>query len=94
MALLALMPCRDGYELKNNDQNLVVLKKDLGGAAHCSEEACPPFCTCSCCSTASCILADLPAHFVVISFHPVYADYSMPAIKKQSIEIWQPPQIV
>ncbi|AMR32500.1 hypothetical protein A0256_14230 [Mucilaginibacter sp. PAMC 26640] len=58
-----------------------------------SQESCPPFCTCSCCSTARYVAANQVTTIFVKTLVPVYPDYSSLAVQEQPIKIWQPPQI-
>lgn len=57
------------------------------------QETCPPFCTCSCCSTARDLTVTVTIGVFTKTIASEYPDYDIPAIQKQPIKIWQPPQI-
>jgi len=90
--VLAIMPCQDRSDLVAGSAFSTIHKSHSADEQN-GKETCPPFCTCSCCSTARTLTAMVT---VAVFNKPVtreYPDYGIPAIQEQPIKIWQPPQI-
>jgi hypothetical protein len=89
---LALFPCQD-----NEDMALSVIhvsiQKSHSGDNHADQESCPPFCSCSCCSTARQLTSMITMTVFSQTVTHLYPDYAISAIQEQAIKIWQPPQI-
>lgn len=92
MTLLSLLPCQDSEDMMASVLHVTVQKSNSCNKQG-SQETCPPFCTCSCCSTARHVSANLVIPVFVKTIIKVYPAYGIPAIQKQPIKIWQPPQI-
>ncbi|WP_428329333.1 DUF6660 family protein [Mucilaginibacter sp.] len=91
--VLAVLPCQDKDGMIAGVIHQTI-KKSHSATDERAQETCPPFCTCSCCSTAR----TLTATSTIIVFTRLvtreYPDYSIPAVQEQQVKIWQPPQIV
>lgn len=70
---------------------LTVQKQQASDQPH-SQESCPPFCNCSCCSGARQVVAQSVLTFFTQITVFSYPEYAIPATQKQVIAIWQPPQ--
>ncbi len=88
------MPCMDQPETISADANISMIQKADTGSDQCRQEACGPFCTCTCCSTARYLLNTSTFKVIDNVVLRTYADYGIPAIQKQSTSIWQPPKLV
>ncbi|MFA6275636.1 MAG: DUF6660 family protein [Pedobacter sp.] len=93
MALLTLMPCQDKEDFSGANTNVSTIGKQAKGVEHTGLETCPPFCTCSCCSVSRDFIPSKTFGVVVYQVQPQYAEYRMPVIAEQILEIYQPPQI-
>jgi len=89
---LAILPCQDREDILA-DVMQVSIQKSHSANEEKAQEACPPFCTCSCCSTARFLSAAVTTPVFIKPITREYPDYSIPAIQEQPIKIWQPPQI-
>lgn len=90
--LLALLPCQDREDMIASVTH-VTIKKSHSENDEKGQEACPPFCTCSCCSTARHLTATVTISVFAKSITRQYPDYGILAVQEQPINIWQPPQI-
>ncbi|WDF55808.1 DUF6660 family protein [Mucilaginibacter sp. KACC 22063] len=89
---LALLPCQDREDMIASVTH-VTIKKSHSANDERGQETCPPFCTCSCCSTARHLTTTATVVVFTKSIVRDYPEYGIPAIQKQPIKIWQPPQI-
>jgi hypothetical protein len=90
--LLALLPCQDREDMIASVMHVTIQKSHSSNDER-GLETCPPFCTCSCCSTARHLTATFTVSVFTKSVARVYPDYAIPAVQEQPIKIWQPPQI-
>jgi len=90
--LLALLPCQDKEDMIASITHTTI-QKSHAPADERGQETCPPFCTCSCCSTARHLTATVTTGIFTKKLQSVYPAYGIPAIQEQPINIWQPPQI-
>jgi hypothetical protein len=90
--LLALLPCQDREDMIASVMHVTV-QKSRSCDEQKGQETCPPFCTCSCCSTARHLTTTVFFSVFTKTVIRVYAEYSIPGLLEQSINIWQPPQI-
>jgi hypothetical protein len=93
MTVLAILPCRDkeDFGLGNTQATLYSADQTNG---HDREEACPPFCTCSCCSSSRVLkLEKINVQVLIQQFKPEYPQLRVPSLRKQSLNIWQPPKL-
>jgi hypothetical protein len=90
--LLALIPCQDKEDMTAGVVQLTI-QKSHSAAGEKGQETCPPFCTCSCCSTAK----NLTTNSIIIIFFKVldhqYPDGRILSVQEQPMAVWQPPQI-
>jgi hypothetical protein len=94
MTMLTLMPCQDNEDIAKSSLTVSSLQKSSKGIEHHEQEACPPFCTCACCSVSR-HFPIVNEQVVIFSFSRVpYTSYRMPAISEQPIDIYQPPKLV
>ncbi|MES2276236.1 MAG: DUF6660 family protein [Bacteroidota bacterium] len=89
---LALIPCQDREDTIASFNHVSVQKSHAVNDER-GQESCPPFCTCSCCSTARQLTETITMGVFTKPVTRVYPGYTIPAIQEQSIKIWQPPQI-
>jgi len=92
-ALLAVLPCQDEDDMIAGVMH-VTIQKSHSAKDERGQETCPPFCTCSCCSTARLLTSNTVLIFNAQAIVRTYRKYVTPATQKQSLNIWQPPQIV
>ncbi len=90
--LLALLPCQDREDMIASVMH-VTIQKGHSCNEQRGQETCPPFCTCSCCSTARHLTVTVKIGIFTKSVTREYPDYAIPALQEQPINIWQPPQI-
>lgn len=90
---LCCIPCSDSDECKDSVKQEISSATDHSEHEH-SEEACTPFCTCSCCAISvycqSLFVMDLSNEVIPFAQVNDYQDYF---IKEIAISIWQPPKI-
>jgi hypothetical protein len=89
---LALLPCQDREDMMVNADHVSIQKSHAVNDEH-GQETCPPFCTCTCCSTARQLTLPVSISIFSESVCHSYPDFAIPAIQKQPVKIWQPPQI-
>ncbi|MGZ3873030.1 MAG: DUF6660 family protein [Mucilaginibacter sp.] len=89
---LAVLPCQDREDRIASAVNQVTIQKSHSCNEQKSQETCPPFCTCSCCSTASHLTKVLTTPIFTKPITREYRDYRTSAISEQPVKIWQPPQ--
>lgn len=98
MALMVLafsmLPCADEgtvTEGKAKSELAQSIPQDNDGDHN---DACSPFCICSCCAGFS-VLTKLPAAVALpISFQPAHATYIADRLFSIALPIWQPPRLV
>jgi hypothetical protein len=93
-AVLAILPCQDREDMIASVMHLTI-KKGHACNDQKGQETCPPFCTCSCCSTARILTAKADLKLdVKVGLRKEYPQQTVPAVQEQALAIWQPPQIV
>jgi len=92
MTILAVLPCQDKDDVIASVMH-VTIQKGHSTTHEKGKEICPPFCTCSCCSTARVLVAKVAGNIFSQTFSREYPEYGIPAIQDQPINIWQPPQL-
>ncbi|WP_420831802.1 DUF6660 family protein [Polluticoccus soli] len=90
--LLSCVPCADGITISSSVAS-------TQGASHehheDSADLCSPFCQCACCASFSLMTEPVSIPDMVIAKEqPVYQEALESIIRKMSIPIWQPPQLV
>ncbi|MCR8557809.1 hypothetical protein KXD93_09160 [Mucilaginibacter sp. BJC16-A38] len=90
--LLAVLPCQDRDDMIAGVIHQTIQKGHSANDER-GQETCPPFCTCSCCSTAKTLTTTITTAVFTRSVTREYPGYSIPAVQEQPIKIWQPPQI-
>ncbi|MBB3971266.1 DUF6660 family protein [Mucilaginibacter phyllosphaerae] len=94
MTLLSLMPCQDKEDIASNFIFSTSFHSSHSAKEHSGQEVCPPFCTCSCCSTAR-TLTSKPLTIVFFKIvESQYPDSKISALQDQPLSVWQPPQSV
>jgi hypothetical protein len=92
-SLLAIMPCQDRDDMIANTIHAVIKKSHAANERAC-QETCPPFCTCSCCSIVRNLTTKIVFDFSTYAYAAyAYAKDTTPAVQKQTVAIWQPPQL-
>jgi hypothetical protein len=91
-SVLAIIPCQDKSDIAAKSASSTIHKSHSANEQN-GQETCPPFCTCSCCSTDR----NLTTNSITIVFFKVldhqYPDGKILSVQEQPIAIWQPPQI-
>jgi hypothetical protein len=93
LILLGLMPCQDKEDMVSNFQTESILHRAHAKAEHAHGEACPPICSCACCSVGQHFLSDKPTNLIIPAFRKPHPVFQCLALKKQPIDIWQPPKL-
>lgn len=93
MMLLAFMPCKDEVVV-SLVQKQQTIQKDTANGEQCNDDACPPFCTCACCSVVRHFLNTETVTYIEKSIVKPYLSTAIPAVQMVSMPIWQPPQNV
>lgn len=91
-ALLALLPCQDREDMMASITHSTFQKSHAPNDER-GQETCPPFCTCSCCSTARHLTEVVRTEIFTKTIFTEYPHLEIPALQEQPINIWQPPQI-
>jgi hypothetical protein len=90
--LLAILPCQDG-DAQLNSPVLTTIQQ-IQAAPHTDKhDLCPPFCTCTCCSNARQLGSRPMPYIYTKAVASTYPGYAIHATRKQTIAIWQPPQM-
>jgi len=89
--VMVIVPCADGCDNSAHNKELTVQAAQEHHQEH--KDLCPPFCSCSCCSTQITM-----AHFSYVSFTPpvfiqTFSLLEHPFISSFFSSIWQPPKI-
>ncbi|WP_352432890.1 DUF6660 family protein [Mucilaginibacter sp. PAMB04168] len=90
--LLALLPCQDREDMIASITHTTVQKSHAPNDER-GQETCPPFCTCSCCSTARHLTETVRTGIFTKTVFTEYPHLIIPVLQEQPINIWQPPQI-
>ncbi len=93
MTLLAFMPCGDKKDNAVFEKYHTTIQKDHSCNNLPDQETCPPFCTCSCCSTVRALQSQMVLEFTIAQVFRIYATQPTPAVQQMSVSIWQPPQL-
>jgi hypothetical protein len=91
-ALLAMLPCQDREDMIANAMHVTIQQSHSANDER-GQETCPPFCTCSCCSTARHLTQADTTRYFTQTITREYPEYGIPTVQEQPINIWQPPQI-
>ncbi|WP_394339549.1 DUF6660 family protein [Mucilaginibacter hurinus] len=90
--LLAILPCHDSEDMVAAVTQVTVQKTHSPDSER-GQETCPPFCTCTCCSTARHLSSAVVTGIYIRTINNDYPDFGISSIQEQPIKIWQPPQI-
>jgi hypothetical protein len=94
LILLGLMPCQDKLDMVSKSQTESILQRNHPKAEHGHGEACPPICSCACCSVGQHFPSEKLTNLTIPVFRKPYPVFQCSALKKQPIDIWQPPKLV
>jgi len=94
LILLGLMPCQDKGAMVSKSQTGSTFHSGETKTEHAHGEACPPICSCACCSVGQHFPAEKLTNLVIPVLRKPYPVFQCSALKKQPIDIWQPPQLV
>jgi len=89
---LAILPCQDREDVAAQVTH-VIIQKGHATPERCSQETCPPFCNCTCCSSARQVVSKTSLTVFTKTVVPVYPGLSTPETQSKAISIWQPPQL-
>ncbi|UKT65988.1 DUF6660 family protein [Pedobacter mucosus] len=90
--LLAILPCQDRADIAAEVSH-VIIQKAHATSERCSQETCPPFCNCCCCSSARQVSAKAVLTVFTKPIVSTYPGITAPGTLSQTISVWQPPQI-
>jgi hypothetical protein len=90
--LLAILPCQDRADIAAEVKHVTV-QKSHAASESCSQETCPPFCNCSCCSSARQVSSNPVLTVFTKALVSIYPGLSAPGTISQAISVWQPPQL-
>jgi hypothetical protein len=89
--ILAILPCQDQEDFAPVVSN-VIIQKGHAASEQCSQETCPPFCNCSCCSSARQLASKPVLSVFTTDVVSIYPGITTPGTLSKTISIWQPPQ--
>jgi len=94
MLYLSCLPCRDSKDC--NEQSATKISAASNHQQHNhDEEACTPFCNCSCCAAATCFTSFNRIQFDVVTFQSVKYPIGNTALNTEVyFSIFQPPKLV
>ncbi|MEO8768549.1 MAG: DUF6660 family protein [Ferruginibacter sp.] len=91
---LGAMPCMDEPYAINQAKSNAQISVAHNTNDHNDSDACSPFCTCSCCSSAVTFLTvGLLNQHAIFAPAKMYPSYLPSTIFEISLPIWQPPQL-
>jgi hypothetical protein len=90
--LLAILPCQDREDMAA-EINHVIVQKSHTESERCNQETCPPFCNCSCCSSARQVSSKAVLTVFIKVIISSYPGLTAPETLSPAISIWQPPQL-
>lgn len=95
MVLLSLAPCGDKKDCKlfSNQLTTISAADHNSGGSH-TEEACTPFCSCSCCSISMLKSNNIFATKINEEYRDININYSNARLPLTAHSIWQPPKLV
>lgn len=89
-----VVPCADDASAAQAEAKYELSPNALHDNDQNHEDACSPFCICSCCAGFS-VVAKLPAALpTLIAHQPTYSSYISDRLFSIALPIWQPPQLV
>ncbi|QNN40136.1 DUF6660 family protein [Pedobacter roseus] len=94
LILLGVTPCQDRDDMVTSAQFETVVHRDAAKGEHAGGEMCPPFCSCACCSVAQHFPLEKTTTVVVPVFQQSYPGFYCSDLKKQPVDVWQPPKLV
>jgi len=95
MVLLSITPCGDKKDCKlNSNQLSYISTADHSSEKTHTEEACTPFCSCSCCSISMLKSNDIFATNINEEHRDIRINYSNARLPQTARSIWQPPKFV
>jgi hypothetical protein len=94
LILLGITPCQDRDDIVTSAQFETVVHRDAAKGEHAGGEMCPPFCSCACCSVAQHFPLEKTVTVIVPAVQQSYPGFHCSALKKQPVDVWQPPKLV
>ncbi|TCK80918.1 hypothetical protein C8N28_2673 [Albibacterium bauzanense] len=95
MVLLSLAPCGDKKDCKiNSTQPSSISIADHSSEGSHTEEACTPFCSCSCCSISMLKSNNVYPTKINEEHRDININYSNARLPLTAHSIWQPPKLV
>ncbi len=89
---LAILPCQDREDVAAQVTR-VIIQKGHATPERCGQETCPPFCNCTCCSSARQIASKPVLCVFTKEVVSIYPEITIPRTQSKAISIWQPPQL-
>ncbi|WP_316804242.1 DUF6660 family protein [Pedobacter nototheniae] len=94
LILLGLMPCQDMADIVANTQYSSIVQHTDSATKHLQDESCPPLCGCACCSVGQHFPIDQTSAQIEAPHYKSYQVFCITAIKKQPVDVWQPPKLI
>ncbi|TDO23717.1 DUF6660 family protein [Pedobacter duraquae] len=91
-ALLTILPCQDREDVAAKVTH-VIIQKSHASSERCNQESCPPFCNCSCCSSARQVSSKAVLTVFTKAIGSTYPGLITPGTMSKAISVWQPPQL-
>lgn len=88
------LPCMDEGSFTNVKKSQAVVSGASGESHSGNTDGCSPFCTCSCCASASCTNGLAAFEAIHFTFRPFTTDYLPASLREVALPIWQPPQLL
>lgn len=92
--VLSVLPCADSAFAMKADKAETELIKSAHQESVPHEDACSPFCICSCCAGFSILYPLSKIEFAVSRHKPDHTSLLTAPVFKIALPIWQPPQLV
>jgi hypothetical protein len=88
-----VIPCGDGAPVAKELAKVELRPSQPQHNDQDHNDACSPFCNCSCCAGFSVVAKLSAAQIPVVSFQPTYISYIPAQLYSISLPVWQPPQL-
>lgn len=91
--VLSLLPCVDNTFAMKADKAKTELTNSTHQQDEPHEDACSPFCICSCCAGFSIFYPFAKIEIAALAHKPAYTSFLAAQVFEVSLPIWQPPQL-
>jgi len=94
LILLGVLPCQDKADMVSVQQYTTNIQDNASPSNHIDEDACPPFCSCACCSVGQYFPIESTTVLMTSFFQKPFTGFHLSDLKSQPTNIWQPPKLV